>query len=169
VRVLIVYGSRHDGTHGLADMIADALAERNFSTKVQPAGQFTDLADADAVIVAGAVYMGRWHRDAVRFVRHHAKTLRGLPLWLVSSGPLDDSAATREIPPVRQVVRLAASVGARGHVTFGGRLLPDTGGCWPAPWPRSTPGTGATPSTCAAGSPAWPPNWPTSSPECRDR
>jgi menaquinone-dependent protoporphyrinogen oxidase len=51
-----------------------------------------------------------------------------LPVWLVSSGPLDDSAAQQDIPPTSQVRKLAARVGARGHATFGGRLSPDAKG-----------------------------------------
>ena len=49
-------------------------------------------------------------------------------MWLVSSGPLDDSAEERDIPPTPQVARLIRRVGARGHVTFGGRLEPDATG-----------------------------------------
>ena len=51
-----------------------------------------------------------------------------LPVWLVSSGPLDDSAEQHDIPPTSQVRKLAAAVGARSHVTFGGRLTPDAKG-----------------------------------------
>jgi len=40
----------------------------------------------DAVVVAGALYMNRWHRHARRFVRGHTPALRGRPVWLVSSG-----------------------------------------------------------------------------------
>jgi menaquinone-dependent protoporphyrinogen oxidase len=77
-----------------------------------------DLAGVDAVIVAGALYANRWHRDARRFVRQSGAALRKLPVWLVSSGPLDDSAEQHDIPPTSQVRKLAARVGARGHVTL---------------------------------------------------
>ncbi|WP_418001870.1 hypothetical protein ACNO8X_16430 [Mycobacterium sp. PDNC021] len=51
-----------------------------------------------------------------------------LPVWLVSSGPLDDSAERQDIPPTRQVAKLAGRIGALGHVTFGGRLARDVKG-----------------------------------------
>lgn len=54
--------------------------------------------------------------------------LRTLPVWLVSSGPLDHSAEHQDISPTRQVAKLAARIDARGHVTFGGRLAPDAKG-----------------------------------------
>ena len=50
------------------------------------------------------------------------------PTYLFSSGPLDYSATEKEIPPVKGVQRLMDKVGARGHVTFGGRLAPDAKG-----------------------------------------
>ena len=82
----------------------------------------------DAVIVGGALYACRWHRDAVRFVRRHRRRLRDMPVWLFSSGPLDPSAESGDIPPVRQVRRLMDRIAADGHQTFGGRLEPDAPG-----------------------------------------
>jgi menaquinone-dependent protoporphyrinogen oxidase len=80
------------------------------------------------VIVGGALYNNRWHRDAQRFVRRHSRELGALPVWLFSSGPLGDAEQQSDIPPVRGVARLMHRIGARGHETFGGRLLPDPPG-----------------------------------------
>jgi menaquinone-dependent protoporphyrinogen oxidase len=109
-------------------MIGEALVEAGCDAVVTPARNVGDLAGFDAVIVAGALYAHRWHRHARRFVRRHTTTLRGLPVWLVSSGPLDDSASTRDIAPTKQVAKLIERVGARGHVTFGGTLAADAKG-----------------------------------------
>ena len=82
---------------------------------------------SDAVLVGGAVYSGHWYRQARRFVKRRASTLRTRPVWLFSSGPLDGSAA-EAIPPVSQVQELLERIGARGHVTLGGRLPADAKG-----------------------------------------
>ena len=124
-QILIVFGSKRGATAGLAAMIGEALRDHAI---VVPAKGVRDLNDVDAVIVAGALYANRWHPDARRFVKQHRAELRRLPVWLVSSGPLDDPAEQHDIPPTRQVRRLGALVGARGHVTFGGRLAPDAKG-----------------------------------------
>jgi menaquinone-dependent protoporphyrinogen oxidase len=126
--VLIAYGSKRGGTEGLANMVADALREEGFTVEVAPARTVRAVRDHEAVIVGGALYAFRWHRDARRFVKRHARELRGRPTYLFSSGPLDDSAAQKEIPPVKGVQKLMHKVGARGHVTFGGRLAPDAKG-----------------------------------------
>jgi menaquinone-dependent protoporphyrinogen oxidase len=128
VRVLIAFGSKRGGTAGLAQMIVDELAAAGVEAVAQPARRVRDLDGFDAVIVAGALYANRWHRDARRLVRRYVGELRQLPVWLVASGPLDDSATTGDIPAVEHVAAAAERIGARGQVTFGGRLAPDAKG-----------------------------------------
>jgi menaquinone-dependent protoporphyrinogen oxidase len=125
---LVVYASKRGGTEGLATMIAGAVRELGLSADVRKASEVGSVAPYRAVIVAGGLYAGRWHRDARRFVRRHSPELRQRAVWLVSSGPLDDSARDGNLPPVRQVAKLAADVGARGTVTFGGFLARDAQG-----------------------------------------
>ncbi len=52
----------------------------------------------------------------------------------MGSGPLDDSATTTDIPPVRSVRKAMTDLDARGHVTFGGRLLEKHGNLDPGDW-----------------------------------
>ncbi|MGZ3477384.1 MAG: flavodoxin domain-containing protein, partial [Polyangiales bacterium] len=82
----------------------------------------------DAVVVGGGLYANRWHRDARRFVERREKDLRHVPVWFFSSGPLDYSPTRAVIPPITQVQILMERVGAKGHMTFGGRLPPDATG-----------------------------------------
>lgn len=122
MQVLVAYGSKRGGTAGLAKMIGDELAAAGLQSVVQPARAVRSLDGFDAVVVAGALYAKRWHHDARRFVRRFAKVLRERPVWLVSSGPLDGSAVEGDIPAVKHVAREMSRIGARGQVTFGGRL-----------------------------------------------
>lgn len=122
MKLLVTYGSKLGGTQGLAEMVGDALRRHGCDVDVEPAARVASLDGYDAVIVGGALYAGRWHRDAARFVRRHRRRLRELPVWLFSSGPLDDSAEKRDIAPTAQVRRLMARIDADGHQTFGGRL-----------------------------------------------
>jgi menaquinone-dependent protoporphyrinogen oxidase len=128
MRILVTYGSARGGTAGLAEMVAAGLREDGLDCDAIPAGKVRRLDGYDAVIVGGALYAFRWHRAARRFVKRHAAELRQRPTYFFSSGPLDDSASRNDIPPVKGVQALMARVGARGHVTFGGRLAPDAKG-----------------------------------------
>src|SRR6185295_3783719 len=126
--VLVTFGSKRGGTAGIAAMVAEALREPGLHVDVQPAGAVHDIRGYDAVIVGGALYAGRWHRDARRFVQRLASDLRARPVWFFSSGPLSDSARGTEPRPTASVARLMSVAGARGHVTFGGRLQRDADG-----------------------------------------
>ncbi len=128
MRALVTYGSTRGGTEGLAAMVADGLRYEGIVADLLPPGQVKKLNDYDAVIVGGALYATRWHRQARRFVRRHASELRQRPTFFFSSGPLDDSAERGVIPPVAQVEALMERVGACDHVTFGGRLAADAKG-----------------------------------------
>jgi menaquinone-dependent protoporphyrinogen oxidase len=128
MRILVTYGSKRGGTAGIGEMLGKALSEQGLRVDVRPAAEVESVEGYDAVVVGGALYIGRWHRDARQFIKRHAEALQSLPVWLFSSGPLDDSAAHTELPPVPQVQRVMNWIGAREHRTFGGRLLPDAKG-----------------------------------------
>jgi menaquinone-dependent protoporphyrinogen oxidase len=128
MRVLVVYGSARGGTEGLAEMVGAELRSADLDADVLAANKVHTLDGYDAVIVGGALYAFRWHRAARRFTKHYAAQLRQRPTYFFSSGPLDDSALSSEIPPVKGVQALMERTGARGHITFGGRLAPDAKG-----------------------------------------
>ena len=132
--------------------MATDLREEGLEVDLVPPNQVKRLDEYEAVVVGGALYASRWHRAAKRFVKRHTGELRERPVFFFSSGPLDDSATKKDIPPVKRVQALMERVGARGHVTFGGRLSPDAKG-FPASAmakntgrrlarPRSGPGLG---------------------------
>lgn len=127
-RVLVTHGSKYGSTADIAQWIGDGLRAAGLLVDVVPARQVESLEHYDAVVLGGALYAGRWHRDARSFARRFEAELRGRAVWLFSSGPLDASADLGEIPPVPGVAKVMAATGARAHVTFGGRLVSDTRG-----------------------------------------
>jgi menaquinone-dependent protoporphyrinogen oxidase len=128
VRVLVTYGSKRGGTAGIAETIARALAEHDLVVEVHPARDMTFLDGFNAVVLGGAVYANRWSREARGFARRFRRELMHLPVWMFSSGPLDASAEDHDIAPVPTAAKVMGAIGARGHITFGGRLLPDAQG-----------------------------------------
>ncbi|KUN89081.1 flavodoxin [Streptomyces bungoensis] len=120
--VLVAYGTTNGSTARIAETVAGVLRTRGLTAEARPAPSVADVEAYDAVIVGGALYAGRWHRHARRFVRRHRRALAARPVWFFSSGPLDASAAERDIPPVPGVRRARDRLGVAGHVTFGGCL-----------------------------------------------
>lgn len=121
-KVLVAYGRTNGSTAQIAEAVADVLRKEGLTVEAVPARSVTSPESYDAVVVGGGLYAGRWHRDARRFVRRHARELSRRPLWFFSSGPLDPSASQRDIPPVPGVRRAMVRLDAREHVTFGGCL-----------------------------------------------
>lgn len=126
--VLVAFGSKNGGTAEIAEWIGDTLREAGLNVEVRPAPAVGDLHSYTAVVLGSGVYGDRWLPDAAHFARRHREALRGVPVWLFSSGPLDTSADERPLPAVRTAARLAGDLGAREHVTFGGRLVPGAHG-----------------------------------------
>ena len=113
------------GTAGIAEEIAATLATHQIDAVVVPAREVITCGAYDAAVIGGALYGFRWHKDARRLFKRQAGALRAMPVWLFSSGPLNDGAAAGEVPPVRFVAAAMEKIGARSHKTFGGRLLAD--------------------------------------------
>jgi menaquinone-dependent protoporphyrinogen oxidase len=127
-RVLVAYGSRRGSTADLAATVADQLTTIGVPADVRAAGDVARLSAYEAVVLGGALYSGRWHPDARRFVRRHTRELRDRPVWLFASGPLEDLVSPHELASVPTIAAAASRIGARDIATFGGRLEPDTPG-----------------------------------------
>ncbi len=128
MRVLVAHASVHGGTADIARVIADELGAAGHTVDLRDAGDVDELGLWDAAVVGAALYASFWPRRARRFVGRHADELAHMPVWLFSSGPLDDSASRGEVPPTPSVARVARKIAARGHRTFGGRLPADARG-----------------------------------------
>jgi menaquinone-dependent protoporphyrinogen oxidase len=126
--VLVAYGSTRGGTREIAEAIAETMLNEGIDVELADAADIRDVFAYDAVIIGGALYMGRWHRAARKLVKAEANALRMRPVWLFSSGPLDASANVRDLPPTHQVENLMSRIAARRHVVFGGRLERDAKG-----------------------------------------
>src|SRR5512143_3867859 len=74
-RVLIAYGSKNGGTAEIAKWIGAPMQADGLDVVVQPAGKVRSVAGFDAVGLGGALYANRWHPDARRFARRHARRL----------------------------------------------------------------------------------------------
>lgn len=128
MRVLVTWGSKHGGTEGIARILGSQLKQHGFEVVIASVDDVTGLDTFDAVLVGGALYANRWPANVRRFIGRHLARLRKVPVWFFSSGPLDDSAERQDIPATPQVGVLAERVGAKAHITFGGRLESDAKG-----------------------------------------
>lgn len=94
-RVLVVYGSRHGSTSGIAERIGDVLRAEGLRVEVASADRVGEVRDIDAFIVGSGIYMGSWLPEPLAFIDRYVDTLASRPLWLFSSGPLRGSTAVK--------------------------------------------------------------------------
>lgn len=86
-KVLVAYATKYGATAEIAEKIGDVLREANFSTEVMPVKEVNDIIQYQAVILGSAVYIGKWRKDAVKFLEANEKELTARAVWLFSSGP----------------------------------------------------------------------------------
>jgi menaquinone-dependent protoporphyrinogen oxidase len=125
-RVLVAYATKMGSTREIAESIVATLEAAGLQATAVAARDVRDLGEYDAVILGSALYAAHWQRDANRFVTHHRDALRARPVWLFSSGPLDQRLAAADLPIAPNAARVTAGINPRGHRTFGGRLDRDS-------------------------------------------
>jgi menaquinone-dependent protoporphyrinogen oxidase len=140
---LVVHASRHGGSAGIAQRIAEVMRTTGIDATVAPAAAMPDPKLYDACVVGAGVYMGTWVKEGTAFLEHYASTLATRPVWLFSSGPLPGSSKEpkdRPADPVeealgpssgpgsggrRRVEELAARIHPREHRVFAGAFDPN--------------------------------------------
>lgn len=120
MRILVTIASRHGGTWGIGEVVAQTLRERGHDVTMTPPDDVTDLDDVDAVVLGSAVYVAHWMPAARDLADRLADELAARPVWLLSSGLATQPAASANSP--HEIRALADRVGARGHRSFHGRL-----------------------------------------------
>jgi menaquinone-dependent protoporphyrinogen oxidase len=125
-RVLIAYGSKHGSTAETAEAVAGMLRERGLEVDLSEAARVKALDGYDRVVVAGSLYMGRWHPDAREFVKRFADELDAMPVAFFAMGPKssepDDLADARK--QLDMNLRKLPDVGAEPIAVFGGVIDP---------------------------------------------
>jgi len=86
-RILVAYATKYGGTAEIAEKIGQVLRQAGLQTDVLPANRVGNLTSYKAVVLGSAVYIGKWHKDAVNFLQANEKTLIERQVWLFSSGP----------------------------------------------------------------------------------
>ena len=89
--ILVVYATKNGSAKSVAEAIATELHGSGATVDICPARAAREpVTGRDLVIVGGAIYSGRWHRDAHRFLRRHREDLAGVPVAVFGMGPRED-------------------------------------------------------------------------------
>ena len=126
-RVLVAYGSKHGSTAEVAAAIAASLSEQGLSTVVLAARDVGNLEGFDGVVLGGALYMGKVHKDVRRLLRRFHRELAALPVAVFALGPLT-MEPTQVSGSEKQLERALANVSDVKPIAtaiFGGVVKPE--------------------------------------------
>ena len=86
-RVLVAFATKRGSTREVAESVAETLRAEGLEAECRAAAEIEDLDGYAAVVLGGALYMGRWHADARDFLRRHRRLLAALRLAVFAMGP----------------------------------------------------------------------------------
>ena len=123
---MVAYASKYGATAEIAEKIGQTLRNEGLDTDVQPASRVKDLSRYKAIVLGSGVYIGRWRKQAARFLKANEKALTGKPVWLFSSGPTGEGDPVElangwQFPSALKPV--ADRIGPRDIKVFHGMLI----------------------------------------------
>ncbi|MBN2393190.1 MAG: flavodoxin domain-containing protein [Anaerolineae bacterium] len=86
-KVLVVYATRYGSTQEVAERVAATLRENGLQVDVQAARQVRTLEGYRAVVLGAPLYIGRWLKDAHRFLARNQEGLAQRPVAIFALGP----------------------------------------------------------------------------------
>jgi menaquinone-dependent protoporphyrinogen oxidase len=86
-QILVAYGTKHGSTREVAEAVAETLRAHELEVETRAAGHVDDISPYSGAVIGGAIYMGRWHPEALAFMRRHRRELSVLPVAAFGMGP----------------------------------------------------------------------------------
>lgn len=78
--VLVAQASGHGPASRVGEIVADRLSAHGLDVDLMPAARVAEPDRYGAVVVGGPMRLGRWHREAGRFLQRHRTALGRLPV-----------------------------------------------------------------------------------------
>ncbi|HSL46253.1 MAG TPA: flavodoxin domain-containing protein [Anaerolineales bacterium] len=126
--ILVTYASKYGATKEIAQKIGEVFRQAGLRVDILPVDGMRDLSPYEAVILGSAVYVGKWQKEAVEFLKANEKILASRPVWLFSSGPTGEGDPVElvegvRLPPALQPV--VDRIRPRDIAVFHGYINPD--------------------------------------------
>lgn len=126
-KILVAYATQYGATREIADRVGEELNKAGFQADVREIKHVGNLNDYEAVIIGSGLYIGKWNKDAVEFVKRNEKILASKPLWIFSSGPTGDGDPVQLVDGMRvppEIQSVVDRISPRSLVVFHGYINP---------------------------------------------
>ena len=126
--ILVAYATKHGSTREVAEAIAETLREHGLAVETLPAARVVDVSPYAGVVVGGALYMGRWHPDAVEFLEQFCHALSATPLAIFGMGPrtMEEHDAEGSRTQLLKALANVPEIDPCAVAVFGGVIDPHT-------------------------------------------
>jgi len=85
--ILVTYASKYGATKEIAEKIGEVLCQAGLQVQVASVEEIRDLTPYSAVVLGSALYIGKWYKQGMDFIKSYEKVLASKPVWIFSSGP----------------------------------------------------------------------------------
>jgi menaquinone-dependent protoporphyrinogen oxidase len=127
-KILVTCASKYGATAEIAEKIGEVLRQAGLKVDVLAADGIRDLASYKAVVLGSAVYVGKWQKEAAKFLQANEKILADRPVWLFSSGPTGEGDPVELVDGLRLPAALqpvADRIRPQDIAVFHGYINPD--------------------------------------------
>jgi menaquinone-dependent protoporphyrinogen oxidase len=120
--VLVAYATKRGSTREVAFDVARVIRESGSEVEIFPAREVKSLDRYSAVVLGGALYMGRWQKDARKLLKRKRNELEYLPLAVFAMGPgsTEPEAIERARSQLARALNAASEVHPFSTAIFGG-------------------------------------------------
>jgi menaquinone-dependent protoporphyrinogen oxidase len=94
--VLVAYATKYGSTEETARAVAAVLAEEGLTVELCAVGEVKTWKPYSAVVLAAALYIGRLHKGARRFLADWREELTRIPVALMVPGPVEADEKQRK-------------------------------------------------------------------------
>ncbi len=124
--VLVAYATKRGSTREVAADVARVIRQSGVEVEISPAREVKSLDRYRAVVLGGALYSGRWHKDARKLLKHRRRELASLPLAVFAMGPksTEPDAIDRAGAQLARALDVVPEVHPFSTAIFGGVIDP---------------------------------------------
>jgi len=125
-RILVAYATKKGSTREVAEDVAHVIEDAGCFVDVRAAGEVESVEGYSGVVLGGALYMGRLHRDARRFLQRFRTELAELPTAVFAMGPgtAEEADVRRSRAQLERALEAIPELEPRTVAIFGGVVDP---------------------------------------------
>jgi menaquinone-dependent protoporphyrinogen oxidase len=86
-KILVTYASKHGSTAEIAERIARSIEKEGNDVNICPVDKAGDPLNYSTIIIGTAVYIGKWRKAAVDYLKRNQIELANTKVWMFATGP----------------------------------------------------------------------------------